>query len=81
MRLDPAVLTFLVIPIIATTIIGRLSSIPVTFAAGLAIGMLESLLTLYKPLAPFRVATPFLVAIVAMMWMQRGRKLTFAGQD
>jgi branched-chain amino acid transport system permease protein len=80
-RLDPAVLTFLVIPIIATTIIGRLSSIPVTFAAGLAIGMLESLLTLYKPLAPFRVATPFLVAIVAMMWMQRGRKLTFAGQD
>ena len=80
-RLDPAVLTFLVIPIIATTIIGRLSSIPATFAAGLAIGMLESLLTLYKPLAPFRVATPFLVAIVAMMWMQRGRKLTFAGQD
>ncbi|CAN7651230.1 branched-chain amino acid ABC transporter permease [Pararhizobium sp. LjRoot235] len=80
-RLDPAVLTFLVIPIIATTIIGRLSSITATFAAGLAIGMLESLLTLYKPLAPFRVATPFLVAIIAMMWMQRGRKLTFAGQD
>ncbi|CAN7598977.1 branched-chain amino acid ABC transporter permease [Pararhizobium sp. LjRoot255] len=80
-RLDPAVLTFLVIPIIATTIIGRLSSITATFAAGLAIGMLESLMTLYKPLAPFRVATPFLVAIIAMMWMQRGRKLTFAGQD
>ncbi|WP_087004386.1 branched-chain amino acid ABC transporter permease [Rhizobium sullae] len=80
-RLDPAVLTFLVIPIIATTIIGRLTSIPATFAAGLAIGMLESLLTLYKPLAPFRVATPFIVAIIAMMWMQRGRKLTFAGQD
>ncbi|PKA44475.1 branched-chain amino acid ABC transporter permease [Rhizobium sullae] len=80
-RLDPAVLTFLVIPIIATTIIGGLASIPATFAAGLVIGMLESLLTLYKPLAPFRVATPFIVAIVAMMWMQRGRKLTFAGQD
>lgn len=80
-RLDPAVLTFLVIPIIATTIIGRLASIPATFAAGLVIGMFESLLTLYKPLAPFRVATPFIVAIIAMMWMQRGRKLTFAGQD
>ncbi|MBY3182005.1 branched-chain amino acid ABC transporter permease [Rhizobium laguerreae] len=80
-RLDPAVLTFLVIPIIATTIIGRLASIPATFVAGLVIGMFESLLTLYKPLAPFRVATPFIVAIIAMMWMQRGRKLTFAGQD
>jgi branched-chain amino acid transport system permease protein len=80
-RLDPAVLTFLVIPIIATTIIGRLTSIPATFAAGLAIGVLESLLALYKPLAPFRVATPFIVAILAMMWLQRGRRLTFAGQD
>ncbi len=80
-RLDPAVLTFLVIPIIATTIIGRLTSIPASFAAGLAIGVLESLLALYKPLAPFRVATPFIVAIIAMMWLQRGRRLTFAGQD
>lgn len=80
-RLDPAVLTFLVIPIIATTIIGRHTSIPATFAAGLAIGVLESLLALYKPLAPFRVATPFIVAIFAMMWLQRGRRLTFAGQD
>lgn len=80
-RLDPLVLTFLVIPIIATTIIGRLTSIPVTFAAGLAIGMIESLVTLYKPLAPFRVATPFIVAIIALMWLQRGRRLTFAGDN
>lgn len=80
-RLDPTVLTFMVIPVIASTVVGRLTSIPVTFAAGLAIGVLESLLTLYKPLAPFRAATPFAVAILAMLWMQRGRKLTFAGDD
>jgi branched-chain amino acid transport system permease protein len=80
-RLDPAVLTFLVIPIIATTIVGRLTSIRVTFLAGLAIGIIESMLTLYKPLAPFRVASPFLVAILALMWLQRGRRLTFAGAD
>lgn len=80
-RLDPAVLTFLVIPIIATTILGRLTSIPATFAGGFAIGVLESVVTLYKPFAPFRVATPFIVAILAMMWLQRGRRLTFAGQD
>lgn len=80
-RLDPAVLTFLVIPVIATTIIGRLKSIPVTFAAGLLIGVTESMLTLVKPLAPFRVAAPFVIATLALMWLQRGRRLTFAGED
>jgi branched-chain amino acid transport system permease protein len=80
-RLDPVVLTFIVIPIIATTVVGRLTSIKVTFFAGLAIGIIESFITLYKPLAPFRVASPFIVAILALMWLQRGRKLTFSGAD
>jgi len=80
-RLDPAVLTFIVIPIIATTVVGRLTSIKVTFLAGLVIGIIESFLTLYKPLAPFRVASPFIVAILVLMWLQRGRRLTFAGAD
>jgi branched-chain amino acid transport system permease protein len=80
-RLDPAVLTFIVIPIISTAVVGRLTSIRTTFVAGLAIGVIESFLTLYKPLAPFRVASPFIVAILALMWLQRGRKLTFAGAD
>ena len=80
-RLDPAVLTFMVIPIIATTVIGRLASIPWTFVGGLVIGMIESLLALYPALAPFRVATPFVVAIAMLMWLQRGRYLTFAGED
>jgi branched-chain amino acid transport system permease protein len=80
-RLDPAVLTFIVIPIIATTVVGRLTSIKVAFFAGITIGIIESFITLYKPLAPFRVASPFIVAILALMWLQRGRRLTFAGQD
>lgn len=80
-RLDPAVLTFIVVPIIATAVVGRLTSIQATFFAGLAIGIIESMLTLYKPLAPFRVASPFIVAILMLMWLQRGRRLTFAGAD
>ncbi|KAA3509813.1 branched-chain amino acid ABC transporter permease [Agrobacterium vitis] len=80
-RLDPAVLTFLVIPMIATTVVGRLQSIPVTFCAGLIIGVIESMLTLVKPLAPLRVAAPFVIAILALMWLQRGRQLTFSGED
>lgn len=80
-RLDPVVLTFLVIPIIATTIVGRLQSIPITFAAGLFIGVAESMLTLVKPVAPFRAAAPFIIAVLALMWLQRGRNLTFAGGE
>ena len=80
-RLDPTVLTFLVIPIIATTVIARLSSIPKTFVAGLAVGIIESMLALYAPLTPYRVAAPFVVAIAALMWFQRDRYLTFAGED
>ncbi|MDR3376838.1 MAG: branched-chain amino acid ABC transporter permease [Ancalomicrobiaceae bacterium] len=80
-RLDPAVLTFIVIPVIASAIIGRLTSLAVTFAAGLVIGLAESLVALSPPLAPFRVAMPFVIAIAAMMWLQRGRQLAFSGQD
>ena len=77
-RLDPTTLTFAVIPIIATAIVGRLQSIPAAFIVGLCIGAAESLLTLYQPLAPFRAATPFVVAVVALLWMQRGQRLTFS---
>jgi branched-chain amino acid transport system permease protein len=71
-RLDPTVLTFLVIPIIATTVVGRLNSIPVTFLAGLFMGACESLIILAPPLAPFRSATPFVIAIMALLFLQRG---------
>lgn len=80
-RLDPAVLTFMVIPIISTTIIGRLTSIPVTFFAGLSMGVVESLLTMVPLLAQVRVAAPFVIAIAGLMWLQRNRKLTFSGED
>lgn len=81
-RLDPAVLTFMVIPIIATTVVGRLTSIRVALVAGLAIGIIERLHHALQATCAFpRVASPFIVAILALMWLQRGRRLTFAGQD
>lgn len=80
-QLDPTLLTFLVIPVVATAVVGRLTSIPTTFAAGLGIGVVESMLALVPALAPLRTAAPFAVAIVALMWLQRGRRLTFAGED
>jgi branched-chain amino acid transport system permease protein len=66
-RLQATVLTFLVIPAFAAAIIGRLSSLPVTVAAGLAIGMLEAVAVLVPGFSPFRTATPFLIALLAIV--------------
>ncbi len=76
-RLDPTVITFMVIPATAAAICGRLESLPLTLIGGLAIGVLEAMLTLYKPLAPLRTMTPFIVAGLVIFWMQRGQRLTF----
>ena len=74
-RLQATVLTFLVIPAFAAAIIGRLSSLPVTVAGGLAIGMLEALAVLVPGFAPFRTATPFLIALLAIvLWRDVSRK-------
>ena len=76
-RLEPAVITFMVIPATAAAICGRLNSLPLTLFGGLTIGVIEAMLTLYKPLAPLRAMTPFLIAGIVILWMQRGQRLTF----
>ena len=74
-RLQATVLTFLVIPAFAAAIIGRLSSLPVTVASGLAIGMLEAVAVLVPGFSPFRTATPFLIALLAIvLWRDVSRK-------
>jgi branched-chain amino acid transport system permease protein len=74
-RLQATVLTFLVIPAFAAAIIGRLSSLPATVAAGLAIGILESVAILLPGFSPFRTATPFLIALAAIvLWRDASRK-------
>lgn len=80
-RLDPTVITFMVIPATAAAICGRLESLPLTLIGGLAIGVIEAMLALYKPLAPLRTMTPFIVAACVILWMQRGQRLTFARSD
>lgn len=74
-RLQATVLTFLVIPAFAAAIIGRLSSLPATVAAGLAIGVLEAVAVLLPGFSPFRAATPFLIALAAIvLWRDASRK-------
>jgi len=80
-RLEPTVITFMVIPATAAAICGRLTSLPLTLIGGLLIGVVEAMLTLYKPLAPLRAMTPFLIAGLVILWMQRGQKLTFSSES
>lgn len=69
-RLQPTLLTFLVIPAFAAAIVGRLTSLPVTVAAGVVIGILEAVAILVPGFAPFRTAVPFLVALVAILFFR-----------
>jgi branched-chain amino acid transport system permease protein len=80
-RPNPGALTFLVIPAIAAAIVGRLESLAMTLAGGLFLGVAESMTTLIKPIAPYRTAAPFIVAAALLLWLQRKRRLTFAGND
>lgn len=80
-RLDPTVITFMVIPAMAAAICGRLHSLPATLCGGLLIGVSEAMLTLVKPLAPIRAMAPFVIAALVILWMQRRQRLTFATED
>jgi branched-chain amino acid transport system permease protein len=70
-RLNPVVLTFLVIPAMAAAMVGRMSSLPLTVAGGLLIGVIEALATMVPPVQRYGSATAFVVAIIAVLWQQR----------
>jgi branched-chain amino acid transport system permease protein len=74
--LDIVGLTFLVIASLSAALIGRLQSLWSTMFAALAIGVVQSCLTAFAPVSPYRTLTPFLFAIVALLWFGwRGRGL------
>jgi branched-chain amino acid transport system permease protein len=70
-RLNPTVLTFLVIPAMAAAIVGRMVSLPATVFGGILIGVIEALASLQPGLQRYGSATAFVVAIVAVLWQQR----------
>jgi branched-chain amino acid transport system permease protein len=65
--LDITGLTFLVISSLAAALIGRLESLWLTLAGGLAIGLIQSSLTQSLTLSPYKTMTPFVVAILYML--------------
>lgn len=70
-RLNPTVLTFLVIPAMAAAVVGRLVSLPATVLGGLLIGVVEALSALAPAVSRYGSASAFVVAILAILWQQR----------
>lgn len=80
-RLEPTVITFMVIPSIAAAICGRLEHLSLVLIGGLSIGVIESLLTLSPLLKGVRPVAPFAIAALVLLWYQRSNRLTFGGGD
>ncbi len=83
--LEAVTLTFFVISVLAAALIGRLQSLWVTLFAALVIGVVESCLSAFatwptqdQPLSQYRAMTPFVLAIVALLWLSRRRVVTLA---
>jgi ABC-type branched-subunit amino acid transport system permease subunit len=71
-RLQIIPLTYMVIPAVAAAILGRLTSLTVVVIGGLIIGVLEAVASPFPEISGFRSATPFIVAVLALLWYQRG---------
>jgi branched-chain amino acid transport system permease protein len=76
--LDPTTLTFLVIFTVAAALIARLRSITVTFFAAVVIGLVDNLVTPINSITNYRDMTPFVLAIIALLFFARGRQYSFA---
>jgi branched-chain amino acid transport system permease protein len=74
--LDIIGLSFIVIPALAAALIGRLRSLWMTLLGGFAIGILQSSATAFPDLAQYRQATPFVLAIVTLLYFAGRRQIT-----
>jgi branched-chain amino acid transport system permease protein len=71
--LDVTALTFLVISALAASLVGRLRSLWATLAGGIVIGLIQACLTPYFSLSAYRSVTPFVFAIIVLLYFARHR--------
>ena len=79
--LDATTLTFLVISSLAAALIARLSSIIVTFIAAIVVGVVDAAITPINALSNYRDMTPFVLAAIALLILNRRRTLSLARQE
>ena len=77
LSLDPLVITLLVVEAFGAAAIGFFSSLPLTFAGGLAIGIASALATKYAATVPWLaglpVGLPFIILIIVLLATPRAR--------
>jgi branched-chain amino acid transport system permease protein len=78
--LDATALTFLVIFTLAATLIARLRSVVVTFFAALVIGVIDAEITPITSISNYRDMTPFVLAVIALLVLNRRRVITVGRQ-
>jgi branched-chain amino acid transport system permease protein len=76
--LDYSALTFLVISSLAAALIGRLTSLVATLFGGIAVGLAQSVLSPYTTVSAYRSSAPFVLAIVALLYLSRRRVVTIS---
>ena len=78
--LDANSLTFLVISTLAATLIARLRSILVTFIAAIVIGVVTAEVTPIQKISNYRDMTPFVLAAIALLVLNRRRVISVGRQ-
>jgi branched-chain amino acid transport system permease protein len=79
--LDATTLTFLVISSLAAALIAQLRSIWVTFVAAIVIGVVDAGVTPITSLTNYRDMTPFVLAVIALLFLNRKRTLSLGRQE
>jgi branched-chain amino acid transport system permease protein len=83
--IDQGTLTWFVIGALGGAIVGQFRSLPITFFASLLIGVIEATLTPFSGslqfMADYRKMTPFVVAVVAIVWISRKRTVVLSGRE
>jgi branched-chain amino acid transport system permease protein len=76
--LDYSALTFLVISSLAAALIARLDSITVTLIAGIVVGVVTAGVTPFLSISQYRDMAPFVLAIVALLYLSGTKSATAA---
>ena len=84
--LDYSALTFLVIASLAAALIGRLRSLWATLFGGLAVGVVRAVLApmaasdygFWREISKYREAAPFVLAIIALLYLSRRRVVSIS---
>lgn len=75
-RLEPVFLTFIVIPVLAAVVVGRFRSLVGTLVGGLVIGVVQAIASAFPATSAFSNATPFVVATIVILYLQRRKVVT-----